>query len=48
MITSRSGDKHREHARSLGVNRYLIKPYQEDQLLAELRELLAAEEAQTA
>ncbi len=48
MITSRSGDKHREHARSLGVNRYLIKPYQEDLLLAELRELLAAEEAQTA
>lgn len=44
MITSRSGDKHREHARSLGVNRYLIKPYQEDQLLAELRALLAAEE----
>jgi len=48
MITSRSGDKHREHARSLGVNRYLIKPYQEDQLLAELRALLAAEEAETA
>jgi chemosensory pili system protein ChpA (sensor histidine kinase/response regulator) len=48
MITSRSGDKHREHARSLGVNRYLIKPYQEDQLLAELRALLAAEETETA
>jgi chemosensory pili system protein ChpA (sensor histidine kinase/response regulator) len=37
MITSRSGDKHRERARSLGVNRYLIKPYQEDQLLNEVR-----------
>jgi chemosensory pili system protein ChpA (sensor histidine kinase/response regulator) len=37
MITSRSGEKHRERARSLGVNRYLIKPYQEDQLLAELK-----------
>jgi chemosensory pili system protein ChpA (sensor histidine kinase/response regulator) len=49
MITSRSGDKHREHARSLGVNKYLIKPYQEDQLLAELRDQLAAQaEAQTA
>jgi chemosensory pili system protein ChpA (sensor histidine kinase/response regulator) len=36
MITSRSGEKHRERARSLGVNRYLIKPYQEDQLLAEV------------
>ncbi|MCC2656590.1 MAG: putative CheA signal transduction histidine kinase [Panacagrimonas sp.] len=49
MITSRSGDKHREHARSLGVNKYLIKPYQEDQLLAELSEQLAAHaEAQSA
>lgn len=40
MITSRSGEKHRARARSLGVNRYLIKPYQEDQLLGELREVL--------
>ncbi|WP_420467802.1 Hpt domain-containing protein [Panacagrimonas sp.] len=45
MITSRSGDKHREHARSLGVDRYLIKPYQEDQLIEELRVLLAAQPA---
>src|SRR3546814_13685364 len=37
MITSRSGEKHRERAQSLGVNRYLIKPYQDDQLLNELR-----------
>jgi chemosensory pili system protein ChpA (sensor histidine kinase/response regulator) len=41
MITSRSGEKHRERARSLGVNRYLIKPYQEDQLLAEVRAMRA-------
>jgi chemosensory pili system protein ChpA (sensor histidine kinase/response regulator) len=40
MITSRSGDKHRENARRLGVNRYLIKPYQEDQLLRELKVLI--------
>ncbi|MFT4047237.1 MAG: response regulator, partial [Solimonas sp.] len=40
MITSRSGEKHRERARSLGVDRYLIKPYQEDQLLQELRGVL--------
>jgi chemosensory pili system protein ChpA (sensor histidine kinase/response regulator) len=39
MITSRSGEKHRERARALGVDRYLIKPYQEDQLLAEVREM---------
>ncbi|MDR3417846.1 MAG: Hpt domain-containing protein, partial [Nevskia sp.] len=40
MITSRSGEKHRERARSLGVDRYLIKPYQEDQLLAEVRDMI--------
>ena len=37
MITSRSGEKHRERARVLGVDRYLIKPYQEDQLLVEVK-----------
>ncbi|MGQ0529608.1 MAG: Hpt domain-containing protein [Panacagrimonas sp.] len=42
MITSRSGDKHREHARQLGVDRYMIKPYQEDQLMFELHALLDA------
>ena len=41
MITSRSGDKHRARAKQLGVNGYLIKPWQEDRLLQELRELLA-------
>ncbi|MES0874030.1 hybrid sensor histidine kinase/response regulator [Sinimarinibacterium thermocellulolyticum] len=41
MITSRSGDKHRERAAAIGVDRYLIKPYQEDQLLGELRAVLA-------
>ncbi len=40
MITSRTGDKHREHARSLGVNRYLGKPYQESELLSEISSLL--------
>jgi len=40
MITSRSGDKHRARATALGVDRYLIKPYQEDQLLHELAALL--------
>lgn len=40
MITSRTGEKHRERAFSLGVNRYLGKPYQEDTLLENIRELL--------
>ncbi|AIR88389.1 hybrid sensor histidine kinase/response regulator [Pseudomonas cremoricolorata] len=33
MITSRSGQKHRERAMAIGVNEYLGKPYQESQLL---------------
>ncbi len=40
MITSRTGEKHREHARSLGVNRYLGKPYQESELLGEISSVL--------
>lgn len=38
MITSRTADKHRAHAIELGVNEYLGKPYQEDQLLALIRQ----------
>jgi chemosensory pili system protein ChpA (sensor histidine kinase/response regulator) len=34
MITSRTADKHRNHALELGVSEYMGKPYQEDQLLA--------------
>ena len=36
MITSRTGDKHREHAMSLGVNEYMGKPFQEDVLIRHL------------
>jgi chemosensory pili system protein ChpA (sensor histidine kinase/response regulator) len=34
MITSRTADKHRSRALELGVNEYMGKPYQEEQLLA--------------
>jgi chemosensory pili system protein ChpA (sensor histidine kinase/response regulator) len=37
MITSRTADKHRNHAMEIGVNEYMGKPYQEDQLLALIR-----------
>ncbi|MBL7251156.1 Hpt domain-containing protein [Alloalcanivorax marinus] len=40
MITSRTGDKHRERAFDIGVNAYMGKPFQENELLATLRELL--------
>ncbi len=33
MITSRSGQKHRDRAMAIGVNQYLSKPYQESMLL---------------
>ncbi len=41
MITSRSGEKHRERALSMGVDHYLGKPYQEELLIQVVRELLA-------
>ncbi len=39
MVTSRTGDKHRERALAIGVNEYLGKPYQETELLDTIREL---------
>ena len=37
MITSRTADKHRSHAMSLGVDVFLGKPYPEDELLRHVR-----------
>jgi chemosensory pili system protein ChpA (sensor histidine kinase/response regulator) len=34
MITSRIGDKHRSRAEEIGVNQYMCKPFQEENLLA--------------
>ena len=33
MITSRTAEKHRNYAFEIGVNHYLGKPYQEEELL---------------
>ncbi len=41
MITSRLAEKHRQHARTLGVEHYLGKPYSELELLAWVREACA-------
>ena len=41
MITSRTGEKHRQRAMDLGVNSYLGKPYQEADLLDNIYGLLA-------
>lgn len=37
MITSRTGAKHRERAMEVGVNHYMGKPYQDEQLLELIR-----------
>ncbi len=41
MITSRTADKHRRLAMELGVNAYLGKPYQENELLSQIKSYLA-------
>jgi len=40
MITSRTGDKHRDKAMEIGVNKYMGKPFQEDDLMENINELL--------
>ena len=42
MITSRTGEKHRQRAFEIGVERYLGKPYQEAELMRNVNELLLA------
>ena len=45
MITSRTADKHRNHAMELGVNEYMGKPYQEEQLLTMIRQFTRQQSA---
>ncbi len=40
MITSRTGEKHRERALDIGVNDYMGKPFQENELLNKIQLLL--------
>ncbi len=40
MITSRTAEKHRNYAKELGVNEYLGKPYQEEELLMHIAKLI--------
>ncbi len=43
MITSRTGEKHRQRAFEIGVERYLGKPYQEHDLMRHVHDLLKLE-----
>ncbi|WP_223789822.1 hybrid sensor histidine kinase/response regulator [Marinicella meishanensis] len=45
MITSRTGQKHKDRAKEIGVERYLGKPYQEIELLENIKDLLQLEDA---
>ncbi|MFC7418979.1 Hpt domain-containing protein [Iodobacter arcticus] len=42
MITSRTADKHKNYAFELGVNAFLGKPYQEEELLSQIRGFIQA------
>ena len=41
MITSRTGEKHRDRAMEIGVTNYMGKPYQEDELIANIQGAIA-------
>lgn len=43
MITSRTGEKHRERALEIGVNDYMGKPFQEQELLNKIQRILGKE-----
>ena len=45
MITSRTGEKHKQRAMELGVNQYLGKPFQEAELLATIEEVIESAKA---
>lgn len=47
MITSRTADKHRNFAMSLGVNEYMGKPYDESKLLSLINDYVAQNKGDT-
>ncbi|MEN8130078.1 MAG: response regulator [Pseudomonadota bacterium] len=47
MITSRTGEKHRQRAMRIGVNNYLGKPYNESDLLGNIKQMLDLNANQT-
>jgi chemosensory pili system protein ChpA (sensor histidine kinase/response regulator) len=42
MLTSRSGEKHRDKAGALGATDYMVKPFQEDALIRNIARLIQA------
>lgn len=48
MVTSRAGARHRDKAMDLGATDYMVKPYQEEELLTLVRRLVKATKGVTA
>jgi CheY-like chemotaxis protein len=46
VVTSRAGEKHRERAMAEGARGFLVKPVQEDQLIASVSELIGGAKPQ--
>jgi chemosensory pili system protein ChpA (sensor histidine kinase/response regulator) len=42
VVTSRAGAKHRERALKEGASAFMVKPVQEDQLIAQVRQLIGS------
>ena len=42
MITSRTGEKHKEKAFTIGVNAFLGKPYQEEELMKNINKIIGS------
>ena len=40
MLTSRAGEKHRKKAMEVGATEYMVKPYQEEELLSAVRRVV--------
>ncbi|MGZ4787097.1 MAG: hybrid sensor histidine kinase/response regulator [Terriglobales bacterium] len=47
VVTSRAGEKHRERAMAEGARGFLVKPVQEDQLIASVAQLIGTAKPQT-
>jgi chemosensory pili system protein ChpA (sensor histidine kinase/response regulator) len=41
VLTSRAGDKHRQKAIEMGAQDYLVKPFEEQEMLATLKKVLS-------
>ena len=48
ILTSRAGEKHRRKAFDLGVSAYLVKPFEEAELLRTVRELASRQRRRAA